>query len=96
VAGETNLQKKNFHSDLYKIEREMESKRNLSEHRLCRIHYLPVLVGGLVFPAIHALEEANIAEPPTGSVKNNPFVLLMFVGELPALLPAVLLLKMNK
>jgi hypothetical protein len=53
-------------------------------------------VGGLAFPAIHALDEANSADPPTGSVKNNPFALLMLVGELPALLPAVLPLKMKR
>jgi hypothetical protein len=52
-------------------------------------------MGGLAFPAIHALDDANCADPPTGSVKNNPFALVL-VGELPALLPAVLHLKMKR
>ena len=64
--------------------------------RVNTVVYLPILVGGLAFPAIHALDEANSADPPTGSVKNNPFALLMLVGELPALLPAVLPLKMKR
>lgn len=54
---------------------------------------MPILLGELVFPAIHALDDANCAAPPTGSVENNPFALVMLVGELAALLPAVFPLK---
>ena len=54
---------------------------------------IPILFGGLVLPAIHAREDANCAAPPTVSIENNPFPLVKFVGEPPALVPAALHLK---